>query len=65
VPRKPATEGRPDDLVKFQMELPVWLKRRALDRMKALGKRSLGGYITDLLVADVGENGRKEGGTKR
>jgi hypothetical protein len=64
VPRKPATEGDPDEKVKFQMEMPVWLKRKALAHMRTVGKTSLGGLIIDLLVSAVGGNGKKEGGRR-
>lgn len=55
VPRKLDTSGDdPNALVTFQMKMPLWLKRRGMERARALAKDDLATYLRDLMVADIG-----------
>jgi len=55
--RQPATHGKPDDLSYIHVQIPVWMKKRAIEQAKNRGQ-NLAAYLKALIVADVGE--RKE-----
>lgn len=54
MPRRPQTAGKPDDLVYLHLRVPNWLKKRAVDKAKTRAT-DLTGYVTGLLVADLGD----------
>ena len=53
MPRPPATTGKPDDLSYVHLQIPLWLKRKAIAKAKSRAQ-GLTDYLRALLVADVG-----------
>jgi hypothetical protein len=55
MPGKLKTAGKDQDkIVPVQVKMPLWLKRKAVERAERLGK-TLSDYVKDRLRADVGE----------
>jgi hypothetical protein len=53
MPRLPAIKRKPDDLSYVHLQIPLWLKRKAIDKAKTRAQ-GLTDYLRALLVQDVG-----------
>ncbi len=51
--KPPALTGKPDDLVYIHVKLPLWLKRKAVEKAKA-SAQDLTEYLRALLIQDLG-----------